>query len=392
VSGAARGRFLAVLIGVAVLGPVAIQILLPALPAVQAGFGVAAGTAQLVLSLSMLALALATLVYGPLSDRLGRRPVLLASLALYLAGSLICVVAPRLWVLLAGRVVQAVGGAAGMVLSRAMARDRYGAEGSTGIIAYLFMAIILAPMPAPAIGGLLTDHIGWRANFAAAGALGLAVAAAVTSGLEETLRARGTPPGIREMLRAYGTLLRTRAFLGYALQSAFAMGAFFAFIAASPYIVVSALGRPATEYGLYFFLVSLGLVLGNFGAAKLAGRIARDRAILFGSILAVLAMLASLLLGLRGDSTPLGIFVPGAFLALGCGFALPGAVAGAIGVVPEAAGSAAGLSGFFQLFASALFAQAASTWQNGTALPMTIIVAIAAALALLAFAALIRPR
>jgi DHA1 family bicyclomycin/chloramphenicol resistance-like MFS transporter len=387
-SGGRNGRFVAILIGVAVLGPLAIQILLPALPAMQAGFGVAAGTAQLVLSVSMLALAVATLIYGPLSDRLGRRPVLLSALALFLVGSLICAVAPRLWVLLTGRVVQAVGGASGVVLSRAMARDRFGAEESTRVIAYLFMAIVIAPLPAPAIGGLLTDFIGWRANFVTTGVLGLLVAVAVVFGLDETRHERPASPGAASLLSAYGQLLRSRAFLGYALQSAFAMGAFFAFIAATPYVVVTTLGRPASEYGLYLLVVSFGLVLGNAASARVARRVGRDMAILFGCVLAVLGVGAGIAMALRGHWTPLAVFAPGVVLALGSGISLPNSVAGAIDVDPGSAGSAAGLSSFFQLLASAVFAQGASMWQDGTPLPVIAVVGLAAVLALAAFLSL----
>jgi MFS transporter, DHA1 family, multidrug resistance protein len=387
-----NSAFVPILIAVAVLGPVAIQLLLPALPAVQTAFGATTGTVQLVLSVSMLALAVATLIYGPVSDRLGRRPVLLAALGLFLAGSAICAAAPRLWVLLAGRVVQAVGGAAGMVLSRAMARDRYGPENSAGIIAYLFIAIVIAPMPAPTVGGLLTDVIGWRANFVFTGAIGLVLLVAVLLGLGETLGDRPPRSGLTSMLVTYGTLLRSRAFLGYALQSALTVGAFFAFISATPYIVVSVLGRPATEYGLYSLLISFALVIGNFGSTQLAGHAERDRLILSGSVLALLASGIGLALLLRGHWTPVAVFAPGALLALGCGLSLPNAVAGAIAADPEAAGSASGLSSFLQLVASAVFAQAAGTWQNGTPGPMSACVTIATATALLSFMGLIRPR
>jgi MFS transporter, DHA1 family, multidrug resistance protein len=273
-----------------------------------------------------------------------------------------------------------------------MARDYYGPENSAGIIAYLFIAIVIAPLPAPALGGLLTDLIGWRANFVFTGAIGLALLVAVLLGLDETLGERPARSGLTSMLAPYGTLLRSRVFLGYALQSAFTIGAFFAFISATPYIVVSVLGRPATEYGLYSLLVSFALVAGNFGSTRLAGHAERDRVILLGSLLALLGSGIGLALSLRGHWTPVAVFAPGILLALGCGLSLPNSVAGAIGADPEAAGSASGLSSFLQLVASAVFAQAAGTWQNGTPGPMSACVTIATTIALLSFIGLIRPR
>jgi MFS transporter, DHA1 family, multidrug resistance protein len=156
--------------------------------------------------------------------------------------------------------------------------------------------------------------------------------------------------------------------------------------------VVSVLGRPATEYGLFSLLVSFALVVGNFVSARLVGHAERDRVILSGSVLALLGSGIGLALSLRGYWTPVAVFAPGVLLALGCGVSLPNAVAGAIGVDPEAAGSASGLSSFLQLVASAVFAQAVGTWQNGTSEPMSAYVTIAAAIALLSFMGLIRPR
>jgi DHA1 family bicyclomycin/chloramphenicol resistance-like MFS transporter len=384
--------FVPVLIAVAVLGPVAIQILLPALPALRAEFGVVPGTAQLVLSISMLALAVATLIYGPVADRLGRRPVMLAALGLFFAGSLISAAAPKLWILVVGRIVQAIGGASGMVLSRAMVRDRYGSEKSANIIAYLFIAVVIAPMPAPAMGGLLTDFIGWRANFVFTGVIGLAVMAAVALWLGETLRERQKLPGPVSMLNAYLPLLRSRVFLGYALQSAFAMGAFFAFISATPYILVTTLGRPATEYGLYFLLVSFGLVFGNFVSARLTGRADRDQVILLGSLLALLPSGFALAFSFGHHWSPLAVFAPGVVLAFGSGLSLPNSVAGAISVDPAATASASGLGSFLQMLTSAVFAQAAGTWHDGTPTPMVVCVTTAAALALVSFALLIGRR
>ncbi|HEX8376092.1 MAG TPA: MFS transporter, partial [Geminicoccaceae bacterium] len=156
--GAVSVRLLAVLVVATALGPLAMQIFLPALPAIQDGFGVDAATAQLTLSLSALSIAVATLFYGPLSDRLGRRPALLGGLVIYLAGSLLCGVATSIGWLIFGRIVQAAGGCAGIVLTRAIVRDLYERDEAASMLAYVTMAMVTAPILAPALGGVLTDH------------------------------------------------------------------------------------------------------------------------------------------------------------------------------------------------------------------------------------------
>ena len=156
-----------VLVLATALGPFAMQVFLPALPAIQEDFGVRAATAQLAFSLSALAIAVATLFYGPLSDRFGRRPALIGGLLVYLAGSLLCALAPTITLLIVGRVVQAAGGCAGIVLSRAIVRDLYGRDESAAMLAYITMAMVAAPMMAPVLGGLLTDLAGWRSVFLA---------------------------------------------------------------------------------------------------------------------------------------------------------------------------------------------------------------------------------
>jgi DHA1 family bicyclomycin/chloramphenicol resistance-like MFS transporter len=216
------GRALiALLAAVTATGPLAMQIFLPALPAVQADFGAAAGTVQLTLSLSMVAIALSTLAYGPLSDRFGRRPVLLAGLVTFTVGTAICAVAPTIEVLIAGRIVQAAGGAAGMVLARAVVRDVWGQDRAAGVIAQLTMVMVVAPMIAPAIGGALTDVAGWRAVFAFVAVAGLAIGAWVGAGLGESNALRGRAESARELLRGFGHLLRSARFCGYVGHTAF---------------------------------------------------------------------------------------------------------------------------------------------------------------------------
>ena len=162
-----------ILASITALGPMSMQIFLPALPAIQDAFAVSTGRAQMVLSVSLAAIAFSALGYGPASDRFGRRPVIVVGLAIFFAGSVICAVAPSIEILVLGRVVQAVGAAAGMVLSRAIIRDLYDRETAAKILAYMVTALVLAPMVAPLIGGVLNDVSGWRSIFIFTGIAGL---------------------------------------------------------------------------------------------------------------------------------------------------------------------------------------------------------------------------
>jgi MFS transporter, DHA1 family, multidrug resistance protein len=287
-------RLLLVLVVATALGPMAMQIFVPALPAIQEGFGVTPATAQLTLSLSAFSIALATLAYGPLSDRFGRRPALLGGLVVYLAGSALCGLATSMGWLIAGRIVQAAGGCAGIVLTRAIVRDLYDLDRSAQMLAYITMAMVAAPMLAPALGGVLTDLAGWRSVFVFGGVLGVAVAAVVAAELPET-----SPPGNaagRAGRHGMLHLLRSRAFWGYSLHVAFSIGLFYAFLAAAPFLMVRVMGRPASEYGLLFVLVPGAFMLGNLVAARVSARVGVDRMIAIGSAGALAGALA--LLGL----------------------------------------------------------------------------------------------
>lgn len=373
---------LAVLIVATGLGPFAMQVFLPALPEIQRGFGVSAATAQLAFSLSAFAIALATLIYGPLSDRVGRRPAMIGGLVVYLAGSLLCALAPGIGWLVLGRIVQAAGGCAGLVLSRAIVRDLYGLEQSAKAIAYITMAMVVAPMLAPVLGGFLTEHAGWRAVFVAGIAVGAAVLVALLTSLSET-----APPGRggRKLgsRHSFGLLLRSPLFLGYALQGAFSMSVFFAFLAAAPYLMMEVLKRPASEYGLMFVLVSAAFMGGNFAAARLTARVGTQRMILLGCAGSLAGALATLILVLAGVWTSWAIFLPTSFGAFCQGLAMPNTQAAFVSVEPQAAGTASGLGGFLQMGTAALTAQIVGSIQDGTPYPMAVGMAVCAALALI---------
>ncbi len=388
---APTGALVAVLVLATALGPFAMQVFLPALPAIQAQFATSAATAQLAFSLSAFSIAIATLFYGPLSDRFGRRPALVGGLIVYLAGSLLCAAAPSVGTLIVGRIVQAAGGCAGLVLSRAIIRDLFSLDRSATVLAYVTMAMVAAPMVAPVLGGLLTDHAGWRAVFLAGAALGVAILAAVLVGLPETARRTEAPPS-RNPLKGFGPLLRSPQFMGYALQGAFSIAVFYAFLAAAPFLMLTVLRRPASEYGLMFVMISGAFMVGNFVAGRYSARFGGDRMVLLGSVGSVCATLTTLALVLSGYWNPWAMFVPTSVGALAQGVSLPNTQAAFVSVFPLAAGTASGLGGFLQMGLAALVAQVVGSIQNGTPYPMAIGMALCAVAALISALVAIRAR
>jgi MFS transporter, DHA1 family, multidrug resistance protein len=377
--------FMALLAAMSALAPMSLQIFVPALPAIQAHFAVSPGTAQLALSLSILANAVAALSYGPLSDRFGRRPVVLAGLAMFIAGSVLCALAPSISLLIVGRVVQAGGGAAGMVIARAIVRDLFERERAASMIAYLTMAMVVAPMLSPSVGALLLDLFDWRAIFIALTVVGLLLVWGTQQRLRETRTGGAGAAGWSDLLTGTAALMRSRAFIAYVLQSAFAIAVFFAFVAGAPYYMIDVLHRPATEYGLWFIVVSFGFMAGNLATARLTRRIGIDRMVLTGSWLVLLGIVLAAGLALGGLWTPAALFGPMMLATFGNGLAIPNAQAGAISVDPLLAGTASGLSGFTQMLVAALVSQAVGMLQNGTPYPMLAFMVGGAVISLLGF-------
>lgn len=358
------------LVLVTMLAPVSMQGVMPALPDIQRSLAVSVAEAQLIISLAFAAVALGTLLYGPLSDRFGRRPLLLIGLAMYTGGSLLAWQAEGLGTLVAARIVQAIGGASGLVLARAMVRDVHDREASARLIAYMTMAMVLAPMLAPALGGVLTDRFGWRVVFALLGALGALVLLASVVRLPETLRERAPALGLRRSVAGYGELLRLAEFRRHALQATFASALFFSFISAAPYIVVSIMGRPATEYGLFFVMLGCGYICGNFCTARLAERVGLERLIRVGTLVSLLGAGLMTALMLAGVWTPLALFAPAACMTFGNGLVIPNAQAGAMSVRQSAIGAAAGVTMCLQMGIGTLVAQSLGVLLDDTPLPL----------------------
>ena len=358
---------------ITLIGPLAIHLFLPVMPAVKTAFAISDALVELTFSVTLFTMAIVTLFYGSLSDRYGRRPVLLGGLVLFVLGSALSAFASSVAMLIAGRVIQAIGAGCGLTLSRAIARDAYGPEALVKAIAYLTMAYTLGPMIAPTFGGFLMDVLGWRAAFWFALLTGTAILIGAYLVLFET-RHRGdmTAPGA-PVLRHYAMLLRHGRFVAYILQSGAMSFAFFGIASASPLLMKDLLGKSGTEYGLYFMLFPLGYMSGNWVSGRLSGRAPLDGMVLLGSVLGFVALAAQAALILAGQLSPLLIFVPGGLTSFAQGLSMPNAQAGAMRVAPSLAGTAAGLGVFAQMFLSAIAAELYGIMANGTPLPMIVL-------------------
>ncbi|RAI58775.1 multidrug effflux MFS transporter [Roseicella frigidaeris] len=347
------------------LGPFTMQILIPSLPMLATALAVPYATIQLTLTLYLVGVALAQLVYGPLSDRYGRKPLLLGGLVLYLAGSVAAALAPTAGWLIAARIAQAVGGCAGLVLGRAMIRDSYPRERAAVVLGYVSTAMAVAPMLSPIIGSLLHQYLGWRATMLACLLFGLPLLLAVRARLPETLTRPAPLPGLGGMLGAYIQLLRIPAFRGYCAITACATSMFFSFAAGGPMVVVQGLGHVPTSYALAMMLVSLGWSSGTFTAARLVSRLGTARMLRIGTLVTTAGGLVALALPLLATPTLLSFFLPMVLVALGNGMTQPSAIAAAVSVRPMLAGTASGLIGALQMGAGALATVLAGVTEGG---------------------------
>ncbi|MEZ5491310.1 MAG: multidrug effflux MFS transporter [Gammaproteobacteria bacterium] len=376
---------IALLSGASALGPASMQILLPALPVIREDFDVSTGIAQLTLSLSMLSIAIATLVYGPISDRFGRKPTLIIGTFITLLGSLFCLIAPTVQLLIFGRIVQAFGGAVGLVVARAIVRDVYGPQESAKIISTLVMVMVVIPMLSPALGGELMTLFGWRSVFVIIAVFSALMLVIMHLRLPETLAEPAPFEGVSGMFGTFRTLLQSGVFRGYAFSVAFVSVVFFSFISAAPEIMVSVLNRPATEYGYYFVMIPAGFMAGNYLSRRYGGHLGIYRIIDLGSKISLLGIGLTLLLQISGLSHPIFLFFPIAIAIFGNGLTLPNAQAGAINEFPRHAGSASGLTGFLQMGLSSVAAQLVAIIYNGTVYPLLLLMLVASTLSLLSF-------
>jgi len=345
----------ALLAGLTAIGPLTTDMYLPSLPDIARQLDASTAQAQFTISAYLIGFAVGQIFYGPVSDRHGRKPVLLAAVALYCVASLACALSKSIEMLIVARAFQALGGSGGIVLTRAIVRDLYSGARAGRELSLIGSVMALAPVLAPVVGGLLQTGFGWRIVFTTlvcAGVMGVGI---VWLLLPETLNMRAAEPvSMSSMLRSYRVVARHPAYLAYLGITSASYAGLFAWISGSAFVLQNLYGLAPFDFGVAFALGSVGYMTGSALAARLVVRLGVDGVLGLGGCACAaggLGMVAAVALGL---TSALSLVLPVAVYLAGLGMVLPQGIAGAMTPFPERAGAASSLFGFVQQTAAAL--------------------------------------
>ncbi len=376
------------------IGPTSLNTLVPAIPRLSTVLGSNVATLQLAISLYLLALAFAQLVMGPLSDRFGRRPVLLAGMAAVTLSSLAAVAVANVEALIVARIVQAAGASTGIVVGRAIIRDLFGRDSAASVIGLVATVMVVVPTFGPLIGGVLDTAFGWEAIFLFTATVSFAVLIWIYFTLPETRGLNAASAEQAGFWRDLAALSGDRGFWRYVLAAALGSAPFFVFLGGGPHVVVTLMDRTPAEYGVWFAMSSIGYMCGNFVSSRLAVKHGIVRLIWWGICfeLAAVALAMGLALFAHGLG-PAIVFVPQMICNFGNGLLLPGAIAGAVSIRPQAAGTAAGIAGCTQMAFGAAMNQYSGMLLAGaaSAVPLAVLMNAVGLGLLLSFLTL-RPR
>lgn len=349
---------LSTLILIAGLAALSMNIFLPSLAGMAIHFDTEYRIVQLSVALYLAINAVLQIFIGPISDRFGRRPVVLWGLVIFLIASVGCIFAPSIEVFLVFRMLQAVI-VTGMVLSRAIVRDMVDQNDAASMIGYLTMGMSLVPMIGPAVGGVLDAQFGWQASFWMMVGIGAVLLWLAYNDLGET--ASQTSSSFREQLKQYPELFGSRRFWGYVACATFASGSFFAYLGGAPYIATEVYLLPTEWTGVYFAAPAVGYFLGNFISGRFSRQVGTDKMILWGSLLCASGMTISFLTFFFFEGTVELFFAFMTFIGLGNGLVLPNANAGMLSVRPHLAGTASGIGGGIMIGGGAALSAFAGT-------------------------------
>jgi DHA1 family bicyclomycin/chloramphenicol resistance-like MFS transporter len=373
--------FVLILGALSSMAPVATDMNLPALPTLTAVFRTSPERVQLTLSVFLIGFGAGQLVHGPASDRFGRRPVLLVGLALFALAGYGCAVSASIVQLVAFRLLQGLGAAAGPVLARAMVRDFFSGAPAARLLSYIALVQGLGPLLAPIAGGLVLARIGWHAIFLAQAIAATAVLAAVWRWLGESRPIRdATATSVRGLARSYRRFLGTALCVRYAVMIALVFGGLFAYISNSPFVFIQVFGVRSDRYGFVFAVTAFSLMVAAFTNGRLVRHFAPDAVLRAGVALVGVGGGALLVCVLaRAGGIP-GIVLPMVVYAFGFGLVMPNATAAALEPYPDMAGVASSLVGFFQMAGGALVGYLVNALYTGTPLAMAVCIAAMAAL------------
>jgi DHA1 family bicyclomycin/chloramphenicol resistance-like MFS transporter len=393
VPNASRRALLLTLTVTSSLGQIASTIYVPSIPAIAAGLGTTVARVQFTFVGYLLAFALSMLVVGPVSDRYGRRRVMVFGIALSALGSIAAGLSPMIGSLIAARILQGVGLSAGMVVGRATIRDLYGENGAAQIIAGLSVVVTLLQAFAPIPGGYLQAWLGWRANFAAVAVLTAVALALVVRHLPHTHlpdHSRSPSGGqlARTIIASYRTLIGTRRFLAYALTATGAHAGFHIFAAGAPAVLIVSFGISPEEYGYFASLPPIGFLVGSLLSTRLTRRRGIDGLIATGSAVLVPSGFVMVALALLHVANPYAIVGPMILICFGSGLITPNALAGGLGVKVGIVGAASGLMSFIQMSGAAGATAALSLGASGNPIVLAAVVASAGLFAVTAFGSL----
>ncbi|MCR8933270.1 MULTISPECIES: multidrug effflux MFS transporter [unclassified Pseudomonas] len=369
-------RTILILGALSAFGPLAIDFYLPAFPAMALAFGTDEQHVQLTLAAYFLGLSLGQLAYGPISDRFGRRVPLLSGVGLFTLASLACAYAPSLEWLIAARFVQALGGCAGMVISRAVVADKCDAVGSAKVFSQLMLVMGLAPILAPMLGGLLVNTSGWQSIFLVLTGFSALAALAVALGLPESMPAHVPRQPLSGALRQYTRLVKDRVYLGHALTGGIAIAGMFAYIAGSPFVFIKLYGVPAEHFGWLFGTNAAGFIL----VAQVNARLLAKRGPAFLLVRAVwvyfLAGLTLLAVGAMRPEALWPLLIPLFICIASLGCIIPNASACAMNGQGARAGSASAMLGCLQFSIAAGAAALVGVLHDGSAVPMAMVISL----------------
>ncbi len=340
------------------IGALSMNIFMPSLPGMTAYFETDYRLVQLSVALYLAMNAALQIIIGPISDRFGRRPVILWSIAIFCLATLGCIFSPTIEIFLVFRMIQATI-VTGLVLGRAVVRDLYPQDQAASMIGYVTMGMAVVPMIGPAVGGVLDELFGWHASFWLLFIVGAGLFWLIWNDLGETALNRSA--SFSEQFRQYPELFASPRFWGYCAAAAFAAGAFFAYLGGAPYVGTEVYGLSASELGFFFGAPAVGYMLGNGISGRYSVKLGINRMILIGAVVTALGLGTSLALYLIGLKTAWAFFGFMTFVGLGNGMVLPNATAGMLSVRPHLAGTASGLGGAMMIGGGAALSALAGT-------------------------------